>query len=282
MIISLKQLYFRIMGLSIIGLFIYFRFIIERLPKDLNLFNNDTINYSIFFIIVLFFLSGLYGFYINIKILLNKNNFNNIFIKIINKVIYTIKSYVTSIYDWIIQTIPDSLYKLTYLIKLFYDYMGHKERLLFILFQIVPYMMVALMLSIDVLVFFKLNFFYKTLPLLALPLLFNVWKYIMQECINAIETKLIAVVNIEHSFEKDGRDKFRFSKKTDTTQDVLLKCFQKDVPAYLELYPIRGFIEIYNKFTTKYHPRIQILFYSTYILNCIYIIYININVLTIY
>ncbi len=275
---QINQALLRILGLIIISVIIYFRLIIERLPKSLNFAITNELKYTIIIISLLFICTAVIGIYFNIKLLLKIPFSKNVFSKFLLFIMSYVEAALVSIYHWIILSVPDSYNKFRRVIDGFYSYLGHRELLLICTVLIMPYVLVGFALSIDVYVCFRLNYFYKTLPFLLVPLLYNIWSYILKDFFSNIENIIKETMTIKHSFLEDGRDHFEFVPKKGTDTTEILRIITEDVPEYLALYKIQGFLSICQQIADYYKPRCLLLFYFNYFIAGIYILMQNASI----
>lgn len=84
---------------------------------------------------------------------------------------------------------------------------------------------------------------------------------------------------IQHSFLDNGEDHFSFKVKPGYPRKQALLILEKDVPEYLSLYPLKGFLESYYNIETSYKPYVMFIFFANYFIGCIYIFVTNLNII---
>lgn len=271
-----KNIFLRLIGIILILFYAYLRFFQERMPTTLFLFFRETgylkINYNLLIFLIFLLTIACFGLYFNIKYILKtpikipQNKVTNIIICFYK----FIKHALISVNEMIANNIPQSYDKMKYIVLAFYNNFGHQEKLLFICFVAFPYISIALAFICDVFILFEFKYFYKMLFLIVIPLLYNLWLFMIYDLKNNlynIEESLI----INHKFLVNGKDHFTFKVKPGYTAEQANFILTKDVPEYLSLYPLKGFLESYYEIENQYKQYVLLFFYSTYFFGCLYI-----------
>lgn len=142
---------------------------------------------------------------------LSENIVTNVILAIISK----IKEALHAIKDLIAQSVPDSFNKLQRLCTRFYIIFGSHEKSLCFTFILMLYFIVISCFLLDVFLFFKLTYFYKSLILLRFPIIFHVWLHFITDLTSNMEL-IEEKFQITHRFLPDGRDDFISFKKRRT------------------------------------------------------------------
>jgi len=282
----MRTILLRIFGLIFIIVYIYIRILLERMSISLKIFllEDDTIiiNLGLFlFLNVLLIIASL-GLYFNISYFLQRTVKipKNIITDKIGYLYNMLKDSLIELNIFISENIPNSYGKMKLLTLAFYRKFGHKERLLFTCFNVLPYFTIALAFFVDTFVLFEFKYFYKALPLITIPLFFNIWLRLIEDLKNNI-AEIAKNLIIKHRFLEDGQDEFLFKVKPDkgfTPKEIDL-ILSEDVPEFLTLYPLKGFLESYNKIEKTYKPYLKLIFYSTYFVDVLYILLSNLILL---
>lgn len=282
---KVKNILLRVSGISVIGSYIYLRFLKESMPSALTLFYRQDfsiiIKYNCLIFLCFIFTLGVIGSYINIKYILKKplNIPSNILTKSFIYIYKIIKDSLNAVNKMIADNITDSYTKMKTIILFFYKIFGHKEYLLFFCVVIIPYFIISFSFFCDVYIYFEFNYFYKSLILLFIPLFFHIWLFFIEN-ITINMDEIAKSLIIQHSFLDNGEDQFSFKVKPGYTRKQALLILEKDVPEYLALYPLRGFLESYYNLENKYKPYIMLFFYLIYFIGSLYVFVINLNLLS--
>jgi hypothetical protein len=268
----LNNYFFRISGCIFIGAYIYFRIIYKRLPRDLALY--DTL-YTLFPFAILCIISCFMGYYY-FKILKHKPfvQLSPQLTKIIKQISEYIKDSLFAIYIYFIEKVDDSYNKVKRIITYFLKYFGHKEFILCLAFEILPYIIVNIFFCIDVFIFFRLNYFYKSLIILIIPVIFRIWLYIINDFthnMKIIEQDFF----ITSSFNEDGSENIKFDIKPEVPSEKKPIIVTYNIQEYLSLIPLKRFIDSYEILKDYYKPRIMLFVCLSYAIGWSYIIYTN-------
>lgn len=260
--------FLRIFGFFIIFGYIYMRFILQRLPRDLSIYTNQNVNYFLIYLIIISIIICLSMVYLNIKIIERKPSKHNIFSKIYIPIIKYIQKALYSITQLIGEKVPDIYIKVRLYSSKFYKTFGHYEKFLFYSFGVFPHLVVVFCFVIDVFYFFKLYYFYNALFLLAIPLIFKLWLHQITEIVGNME-EVENIFIIEHDLSEKG-DKFKFTIKPEYQNEdkELLEFYVKE---YLALVPLYGFLESYYLIEYYSRPRVMLFIYLIYSITWIYI-----------
>lgn len=279
--IRVKQLILFLIRFFIISIYLYFRLIYNRTNNSLYFINieNNIIYFNIyltFFIFFLFIISTC--LIIFILRLYKKKPFNipnNFITKYINKIIKLIKNSLLVVNEAIAEYIPNSYHLLKNLILNFYKIFGNKEYVLLGVFIVIPYVLISISFLIDTFIYFKFYYFYKTLPLLIIPLLLSILIFLINELLKNLDYIAEDLI-ITHCFLPNGKDHFIFKVRPHISKDAAQGILETCVPEYLLLYPLKGFIESFNnkEFTVKIFS--LLFMYLSYFFSCFYIIMLNI------
>ena len=111
-----------LLGLFIISYTIYRRILIIRLPKDLHLINNNTINYSLFSFLVISVIICSYILIKNIFVLLHKKESTGLFYQFSVKINNITENALKEVYSFLGNLLPDPYNKMSFLAQKFYKY----------------------------------------------------------------------------------------------------------------------------------------------------------------
>ena len=278
-----KKLILLFIGVIIIGSLLYIRVIYHRLPKELyfvNLTENKLIiwHYDIIILIciaIIIAIPILIICYKQInKISLNINP-NNIIIKIIQVLNNIIEEALFIVYEFLINLIPDAYNKLGYnkLAKLALNFCSFCEYKYILGIDYVIRVIIIACLTIDVLVYFKLNLFYKSLLLLVIFLGVKFWLYCLRDWSN---NKEIFKEKLDITHENVGtpheKHKIKFLPAYQHQNLNLMYYIQQ----YRNCLTVSQYLANLQEFRDYYNPRFNLMYYSIYLLNFSYVIISNI------
>ena len=275
----IRKLFYRVFGISLILIYIYIRFVYERLPRGLFFLhikdNFYEIDFFLMFLTIIFFLISLFFAYFYMKHLLKLpvKIYNTFIIKYLTKFALVIKNSLFAIHELIADNINNSYEKLKKLVKIFYNKLGHKELFLILFFTCFPYVIIIISFLWDVFINFRLYYFYKSLFLLVIPLLFNIWLYFIEDLIGNMED-IENIFLIEHKFLENGEDHFKFVARSEN-QPMSKDVADYYIKEYLDLVPFSGFLKSYRKLENYYKPRVLFLMYFAYVSGWLFILYKN-------
>ena len=158
----------------------------------------------------------------------------------------------------------------------FYKIFGHYEHLLFIFLVMMPYLISSTSLILDSFIYYQINYFYKCLPFVALPLIFHVWLFLVNQIVLNLDILQEEIFFVEHSFLDNGQDHFKFILRPQYASQQGYPHVQADIKEYLSIYPLKGFLESYFSLENLYKPYLMFVVFKCYLLCCFYIIITNI------
>jgi len=272
----MKHNILRIVGIMLIIFYIYIRFVVKRLPRDLHFYiingENIIFNYMVAIIGMISILTALIILQVQMKKIFHipLRVPNNIFIKLLEQLLEFVMNALFTVKQLIANKVPNSYENLRSLVTKFYAKYGHKELKLFIYLIIIPHVILVHCFLFDVVIFFELNYFYRALPLVTIPLLFNIWLNFMKDITSNMESIAKQLI-IEHSFLPDGKDKFKFTIRAGINKQTAEAIMRDDIPEYLKLVPFDGFLKSYHQIESHYKPYLLIFVYSVYLFGWLYV-----------
>lgn len=258
--VSLQTYLLRISGILLIIAYVYLRFIRERALS--NLYFIEKINefeYEIFIPLILlcmlFLVSSFTGIYITIKQLYKQplNIPKNKLTYLLMRVVLFIQNALKAIEEYLGNNIEDSYEKIRNLVLKFYHKYNKKINSIIIIFYCMPYGIVSIIFIWEIFYSFKLNLFYKILPLMLIPLLFLIWFYLIQNLTNNLNM-IRDLFNITHERLSNGKDQIILSYKPES--NITYADFIQYNREYLCLLPLEGFLHEYKSLADYYKPRI--------------------------
>ena len=96
--------------------------------------------------------------------------------------------------------------------------------------------------------------------------------YILKDITKSLENIVNYNFEIKYSRLPDGQDQFKFIPKPGIDNTVIMQALAVDVVHYLQLNPLRGFLEAYQKQLDYYKPRTLLLFYANYLIGWLYVL----------
>ena len=266
---------------TIIYIFIYLwnRFIRIRLPREINYHEILTISDKIIVIIFLsYFLLFSYYFLTYLKVIPNpKSKVNKIFINFINYL--ESKKYINIIMTFINKHIIngfDNVYKYLYIFiyikpfiwfcaNILHKYFINNPLIPYLLFLILPRIIIIIILFIEIVFFNYIYIFYKILILLSIPLIFKIILYMIEHhaksCLDVFneyfDFKVINDDDLEISF-KLFDDPIKLQE-----QQNLLRQAENDWMAYQNMYSITVRI---NREKSVYNNIINTMIYCLYVI----------------
>lgn len=263
-------------GIGTILFIMYIRLIMERLPRDLSLYYFDywgikrlnifLTSFAIFWVIIsasIVYISLRYILLKPIRIGYTMGNILDIFIATYN---FLRESLISVAY-----IINDSLYDtynaISNFAAFFYKYFGHRREDIFLIVTYIIRFIILLAFLIDVFLFFRLNYFYKTLTLLCVNLVIHLFHFLLEDyssCLKEIETELV----ITKSTNENGEPVTNFERAPGNEEIDLLYSFRE----YGRCLKIKGYLEIYDAQAKKYNSRVNLVIYFLYMSGWLYVL----------
>lgn len=280
-IFSTKYYLFVSIGLFFFSFYVYVRFIRERLPRDLTIITLDgnlvIINYSLLLFTLLSIVISIFICTLNILILINKQIFysSKEIPSFLIKLVKFIDQILASLHHFVVNLMDDPYNKMKPLIITFYTKMNNKEKYIIIAYYI-PFLINCLALLYDIFLLNELHYFYKTLIILIIPLLLNIWFYSMLDWLEGGKEFVNDYLSVQHEYLPDGQDKYLFKILPDKRDEVDTQFLKYCTQEYGFCMLLNTFIENYNSIKHFYGVRINILIYLCFVCSWLYVILKNI------
>lgn len=270
---NLKLNYFYFFsGLLFVLYVIYIRLIMVRLPKDLNLFHNGTLNTKLVIMVVIgiFFSAGFLA--VNLYLLKTKEIKQSFFSKYFTILGDFIQRALFEVYRSGELFITDGYNKISYLAKNFYDVFGNKtEELLIYINFCVRFFIVGIFL-IDVFYFFQFNYFYKVLIFLCIPICINILIYILTDFSKNLEELKASLIITDLGIDKETNLPRTKYAPSPGCEDIDLRYY---IDQFVICNKIHGYLIVYYILQRYISIRCNIIIYSLYLLGWLFILFKN-------
>lgn len=263
---SLFKILYILFGFLIIIYIIYVRLILIRAPRSLIISN--PINYTLIILISSWIIISLYIIVKNILVILGVKKSNNKLQYILLQYYTIFENSLKEVYQLLINNINNSYNIISYLAKLFYKYFGHITEGFFLYISYLSRLIILSTFLIDVFYFFQLQYFYRTLILLCIPLSINIFIYILKDFSSNLE---------------DARSYLNISEES--INEPIIKCTPSsgnediDLTYHIEEFilcsKLNGYFEVYDFLASYYNTRVNIFIYSLYFTGWLYVLCVN-------
>lgn len=267
-----NALFYIFLGLLIIFYTIYRRILVIRLPKELYFCQNDVINYNLIILVLVSILICSYLLYKNILILL-KINIPETFLSTLSLKINTIvENSLFEVYNFCGKIFVDPYDKITFISQKFYKYFKNISELLFLSMLTIIKLIIVICFIIDVFVYFRLEYMYKSLYLLCLSLIIKLLFYILNDFANNLQNaQNVLVIEYTGINLTNKLPIFSYSlKKEFNTLDL-----KYHVEQYILCSKLSGYLDNYNRYKTFFTPYINIIIYVLYLVGWLSVIFVN-------
>jgi hypothetical protein len=259
-------------GILFIVYMFYIRVIMVRLPKDLHLYVNEALNTKLLVVVFIGVILSLYIILINFYRLLYKEIKQGI----ISKLALTLSDFLDKALHEVFRFgeifFSDGYEVLSQLANKFYSIFGTITEELFIFIAYGVRIFLVIIFLIDVFYFFKLEYFYKAVIFLCIPILINMLIYILTNFAKNLE-EIKSTLTIEDLGvdEKDGLPIKRYGKSPGN-EDIDLAYH---IQHYILCNKVNGYLEEYKVLLDYYSIRLNIVIYSLYLTGWLYILFQN-------
>jgi len=276
--IKIEEFLLFILGLFLFLAFVYIRFIIERLPKELSFIKDGQVNYNMIFICIIWLFASIIVLYINVKLIFNIpfKIRKNIFVKLYSKFSVAVHDAIVILNKWLVVkrfNNPQDVY--TDFAYKFLNLISKKPRgyILFWASQI-PYILLPILFTFDVYKNFKIIYFYKGFILMIIPFILSIIIYQLKVLYENNDYEFYQFLNIEFKDENTEKEVILISFKNGCTEKEYgpLSYWHGHVTvhSYLALW-----LQYYKDVTDDYKPKVMIFSYTVYLCNWIYILIKN-------
>lgn len=261
-------------AIFIISSLFYFRLIVVRVPKNLYIVEDGYIKANIIIMLIVGLSVTLYMLKINIYE--NKKTLNAIQ-KILEQILTFLEHALQELHVLIMTYIPDNYEKMSYLSKKFYNTFEKKSEAYFLLILFIIRFIILITFLFDVFVYFELAFMYKALYLLCFSLMIQLWFYMLSnfaENLNDIREDLII-----ENLGIDEQTKLPITNYY-LKEGVKHLDLEYHVQEFILCSKLTGYLAMYNKYKTFLTPKINIVIYSLYLIGWLYILIVNLSLIT--
>jgi hypothetical protein len=261
-----------ILGVFIILYIIYIRLLLVRLPKELWLYNEGKINYSLALVLLISIIAFSNIFIMNLFLLYKiEIKASPLLAKFLFKIKDIIDKALLELYKFSVTFESDNYNNMARKAAKFYSIFGHITETFFINISICSRLLIVVIFLIDVFYFFRLDYFYKALILLCIPIGVNVWFYMLKDFVSNLEdAKKTLIIKDEGMDEKTGLPITRYSRNPENDIYIDLKYH---VEQYILLSKLNGYLQVYKLYSNFLTIRFDILISSIYLIGWFYILY---------
>ena len=172
--------------------------------------------------------------------------------------------------------IPDGYDKIARIANQFYLKFGNKPEGLLIFVSFFIRFIIVTVFLIDVFYFYKLDYFYKVLILLCIPLFNNLLIYILTDFAkNLDEIKSCLIIK---DLGMDNETKLPITRYSPSpgNEHIELNYY---IEQFIICSKVSGYLQIYNSILQYYSLRCNIIIYVLYLIGWLFIVYKNIFLL---
>lgn len=257
----------------IISYTFYSRLLVTRLPKSLIVFDEYTIKYFLLtFILLSFFLSSLLLIITIIRFFSHKNT-SNFITTFISKINDFIADALFDFYNLILKVIPKSYEKLSGIASKFYALFHKESESLFVFLLFIIRFIIAIAFLVDVFVFFKLEYMYKLLYLLCFSILIKTFFYMLRDLSGNFEEIKSYLIITEEGYDTETNLPITTYALKEEYKELDLQYYASQ---YILISKIKGYLEMYDKYTLFFAPYFNIIIYSLYTIGWFYVILCNV------
>ena len=270
---NIMYLFNIILGLLLVFDTIYKRLIITRLPKDLWLIQDGIFLKGLSIFVFLSIFISAYLCVNNLLFLCGKEHGEGFISRLSGKLNDVIDNALQEIYILVGNFLTKEPYdKVSFFSEMFYKYF-HKTTEAFFLF-ILYFIRIIILLCflIDVFIFFRLNYMYKSLYLLCFSMIIKIIFYMLKDFSgNLEETKSVLNINDKGMAPHTELPRTTFSLKEEYKDLDLVY----HVGQFILCSKIKGYLEIYDRFTKLFNPYFNTFVYFLYFGGWFFVLFKN-------
>ena len=262
-----------LLGVLLIIYTFYVRLLKTRLPKDLTFLSSIEVNY-VLLILVLFSIVICSTILLqNIFLLTNHVPKASYLNKFAGKITKVIDNALFTTYGVIANMIPDFYDKSSYICQKFYKYFKNKSETTFLFILYTIRLLIVLAFLIDVFLFFKLHYMYKCLFLLCISIIIKIYLYILKDFTSNLEDFKKILIIKDEGIDSETNLPITSYKLTAQYQTFDL---EYSTGQFILLNKVNGYLDIYEKYSNFFTPRVNIVIYSLYLIGWLYVLSFNI------
>ena len=267
-----KKNFYVIIGLSIFLFIFYVRIIRMRLPKDLDLFYPD-IKWIFLFVTINSIIMSLFIIYKNLCLYFHQEERETIFTIYGNKISAFIDKGILEGYDFICGFHPHPYDIVSKIADIFFNIFKNMSIAITLWLTFYIKCIISIIFLIDIFIFFQFNYFYKSLFLLVIPLIFKIIFYILRDFSTNI-TEIEEFINVAHV---EG-DTYKFTFKAEFKHLTNIKVYMEQ---YILCKQIINYFDHYDYYSPWFTIRKNIIIYALFLIGWVYILIKNIFLLAV-
>ena len=270
--LKINYIYF-FTGIFLIIYIFYIRVILIRLPRDLHCYSDNHLNIKLLIIIIIGLIISLQLIIFNLFLLWHKILKENFISNTLTKAKNFIDKALFEVYLATTSHISNNYEKMSLISKKFYLIFGTVTEGLFVYIIYFIRFILVFIFIIDVFYFFELNYFYKSLIFLCIPLSINILIFMLNDFANNLNTAKSYLIIENLGIDKETNLPIIEYSPSFGNEDINL---DYHIEQYLLCLKLKGYLDVYNIVIQYYSIRCNIIIYSLYFFCWLFIIYKNI------
>ncbi len=265
-----------VFGLFFVLYTIYIRIILVRLPKDLHLYIENSLNITLLLITLFGLFLSIYVITNNLYLLLYKNTNKSTLSRVFLVIPAFINNALYEVYRVSELVVSEGYDQIANLAAKFYSIFGNKSERLFIFISFFMRAFIVSVFLVDIFYFFRLNYFYNVLILLLIPLGINLIFFILNDFSQNLDDIKSSLIITDLGIDKINNLPITNYRPSPGNENIDLKyCVEQ----YILCSKISGYLEVYNATLRYYSIRLNIIIYSLYFTGWLFILYKNFSLL---
>ena len=271
-----KALISHIVAASFIILYTFYsRLLIIRLPKSLTIINESTINYYLLAFILISFFISCFLLITNIVNLFYHRNTNSFITILFSKINSFINNALFDFYNLLLKVVPHPYEKMSLIASKFYKIFHKKSESLFVFLLFTIRFIIVTAFLVDIFAFFKLDYMYKMLYLLCFSLLIKSFFYVLRDFSGNFEEIESYLIISEEGLDTQTNLPITIYKLKEEYKELDLQYYTSQ---YILTLKIKGYLEMYDKYTRFFMPYLNIVIYFLYTIGWFFVIIINLTI----
>lgn len=265
--------FYLLLGLLIVIYIFYVRMILVRLPKELYLWDEDCFHINMCLMAFIWITLSIYFIVISIsKLFLFEIKFNKMK-DILIKIQDIIEKSLYEVYRWPERFMDNGYDAISKITSKFYSFWGKRDERIFVFIPYVIRIIILFAFLFDVLITFKLDYFYKCLILLCISIGINILFFVLKDFSGNLDDVENTLIIKYLGVDDETKLPIHNYSPAPGYEDINLNYHTMQ---YILLSKLKGYLELYLALQNYYSPRVNLFIYSLYLIGWLFIISKNI------
>ena len=262
------------LALSMVFYTIYRRLFTTRFARELYFYYDYIINYGLICLVIISIVTCFVILKSTINIIIKKPILPNFLSSCLLRINLFIETALYDLYNYIMSKIPNVYDKISYFTEIFYKYFKDVSEAFFLLILYSIRTIILCCFLIDVFIFFKLEYMYKSFALLSVSLIIKIIFYVLKDFASNLDEARSMLIITETGINPETKEPITSYQFTAEYRDENLDLIYH-IGQYILCNKITGYLHMHERYKAILSPYFNCIIYGFYLIRWCYILYCN-------